>query len=217
MNKLEIPDSRFQIQDCNKESSIFNFQSSISKGFTLMELMVVIAIIVLLAGIMTPNVARRLERAKMTRAEADIAAIENAIAMYENDTGRYPEDTHPTAPAWESIQVLAWRLTARDKDGLVGSDEDLIRNDPNWHGPYIKGVENDSWDTGYVYMKNENPSTPTQGTDYPLDNTGGVGTPPDNLGYYIYSTGKNKDTGDATKAADDVNNWDVKKLWREEY
>ena len=67
-------------------------QSSINNGFTLMELMVVIAIIVLLAGIMVPNLANRIERAKITKAEADIAGIEGAIAMYETDTGRYPEN-----------------------------------------------------------------------------------------------------------------------------
>lgn len=187
-------------------------------GFTLMELMVVIAIIVLLAGIMTPNVARRLERAKMTRAEADIAAIENAIAMYENDTGRYPEDNNPAAsPAWESIDVLAWRLTAREPDG---TPEPLISNDRNWHGPYIKGIDEDSWKEYYVYTR----STPTAGD-------GGCIEPPGNLSYYIYSTGKDKKTStggdghdyenpkDTTKNHhdDDVNNWDVKKSWREEY
>ncbi|MCK4904813.1 type II secretion system protein GspG [bacterium] len=186
-------------------------------GFTLMELMVVIAIIVLLAGIMTPNVARRLERAKMTRAEADIAAIENAIAMYENDTGRYPEDTHSTA-SWDSIDVLAWRLTAREPDG---TPEPLISNDRNWHGPYIKGIDEDSWKEYYVYMKNEHSTNPpTQGTDYPASGDGGSVDAPPNLGYYIYSMGKNKKTGTIAGTdyyEDDVNNWDVKKSWREEY
>ncbi len=187
-------------------------KSEISKmGFTLMELMVVIAIIVLLAGIMTPNVAKRLERAKMTKAEADISAIEGAIAMYENDTGTYPPG---------GIDFLETCLTGRD--GSTGWDP---ADEPNWHGPYIKGIEKDSWGEKYIYIKNTKPpvsttypvgvgSTP-QG--YPAANHGGsVNTPP-NLSYYIFSMGKNKNTGDAIKAADDINNWDMNKSWREEY
>jgi len=189
-------------------------------GFTLMELMVVIAIIVLLAGIMTPNVARRLEKAKMTKAEADIAAIEGAIAMYENDLGTYPP---------MGIDYLDTCLTGRDSSVIPYVPAD----NPKWNGPYIKGVGKDSWKQDYVYLKNRCPRCPSTcpgtpstcpvncppivGTDYPANNTGGVGPAPQNLSYYIYSKGKSKDTGDATKAADDINNWDVNKNWQSEY
>ena len=82
------------------------------KGFTLLELMVVIAIIVMLAGIMIPNLANRIERAKITKTEADIAGIESAIAMYETDTGIYPEDNNAYL-GWRYYRILAWRLTGR--------------------------------------------------------------------------------------------------------
>ncbi len=212
-----------------KKSEIRNPKPEInSTGFTLMELMVVIAIIVLLAGIMTPNVARRLERAKMTRAEADIAAIENAIAMYENDTGRYPESISTLYVGNSSIEILEWRLTGRRPTN--GTTENSIVTDRNWHGPYIKGIEQDPWKQDYIYLKNEFPrnvGAQTPGQDYPLDGSGGCVTPPTNLSYYIYSEGKNKTTGtlvaewddliDGEDNEDDINNWDVKKSWREEY
>lgn len=189
-------------------------------GFTLMELMVVIAIIVLLAGIMTPNVARRLERAKLTRAEADIAGIETAIAMYENDLGTYPPG---------GIDYLETCLTGRDSTGSYKPADNR-----NWHGPYIKGIDKDAWGKEYIYIKNRNPRKlvslplPLIATqypvvagqnpfDYPDANYGGSVNAPDNLSYYIFSRGKNKDTGTAALAADDVNNWDVKASWREEY
>ncbi|NOZ63851.1 MAG: prepilin-type N-terminal cleavage/methylation domain-containing protein, partial [Caldiserica bacterium] len=60
---------------------------SLKRGFTLLELMVVVAIIVILAGIILPNYAKRVDRARMVRAEADISALETAIAMYANDMG----------------------------------------------------------------------------------------------------------------------------------
>ena len=199
----------------------------VQKGFTLMELMVVIAIIILLAGIMVPNLAHRLERAKMTKAEADIASIEGAIAMYETDTGRYPEDTHPTLL---SIEVLAWRLTARDRNGNVGLLENLISNDPNWHGPYLKGIEKDPWGNYYVYVKNTGgvvlPPTWWTVAFTSQGNPGGCVAPPYNLSYYIYSLGKNKSTGGIYDGVvnnpvqandDDINNWDVNKKWREAY
>jgi general secretion pathway protein G len=206
----------------NKKYKIRNPQSAICNGFTLMELMVVIAIIVLLAGIMTPNVAKRLEKAKMQRAESDIAGIETAIAMYENDLGTYPPG---------GIDFLETCLTGRDSAGVWKPADD-----PKWSGPYIKGIDKDSWGNDYVYLKNRCsrvPSTcpgtlstcpscwPSGGLvadqDYPDNDTGGIGPAPRNLSYYIYSWGKNKNTGNATEAADDVNNWDVTKIWREKY
>jgi len=187
-------------------------------GFTLMELMVVIAIIALLAGIMTPNVARRLERAKMTRTEADIAAMETAIAMYENDLGSYPPG---------GVDYLETCLTGIDSAGAY--DPKL---NTRWSGPYIKGIGEDSWGKEYVYIKNTNPKKlgwkplprPTEypfvgadpANDYPDTGYGSPINAPDSLSYYIYSTGKNKATGTG-KNADDINNWDVDKSWQSEY
>ena len=163
----------------------------------------------------------------MTKAEADIAAIESAIAMYENDTGRYPEDTQGT---WSTIQVLAWRLTGRDP--ISGATDPLIVNDSKWHGPYIKGIEEDSWKEEYVYVKNTGGagSPPAWWTAAFGVGDGGCVAPPENLGYYIYSMGKNKltastgdgqgyddDPDDGDDNDDDINNWDVKKSWQENY
>ena len=181
------------------------------KGFTLMELMVVIAIIVLLAGIMMPNLAKRIERAKMTKAEADIATMESAIAMYETDMGRYPDDNYSGLLGIQSLEV---RLTGRDSSGTVSS----ITDDPDWNGPYIKGIEDDPWDQPYVYIKNSDPrGSPVSGTDYPAVDYGGSVNAPDNMYYYIYSTGKNRDTGTEALAKDDINNWDVDKTWEDAY
>jgi len=60
------------------------------KRFTLVELLVVIAIIAVLAGLLLPALAGVRERAKMTRARAEMQALQTAIAMYESDYGYLP-------------------------------------------------------------------------------------------------------------------------------
>ena len=228
MKKFKIQDSKFKIP----QFSIFNFQSLMrKKGFTLMELMVVIAIIVLLAGIMVPNLANRLERAKITKAEADIASIESAIAMYETDTGTYPPP--PAGISTNEIDYLDTFLTGNDKSAPPTYSPAYFSNSPNWHGPYIKGIEKDPWGNDYVYLKNSAPRAlpplytgQTPGTDLPNIGDGGCVAPARNLSYYIYSFGKNRRTGGAydnnpTDVSppdynnDDINNWDVNKSWRE--
>lgn len=60
------------------------------KGFTLVELLVVVAIIGILAAILVPNVRQNLERAKVAKTKALISSLEYALAAYKNDFGKYP-------------------------------------------------------------------------------------------------------------------------------
>src|SRR2546426_10846808 len=61
-----------------------------SKGFTLIELAVVLAIIAVLAAVLTPMVAGYLDQARIARAQADTRTIADAIKLYQRDTGRWP-------------------------------------------------------------------------------------------------------------------------------
>src|SRR5213082_3597639 len=61
-----------------------------SKGFTLIELAVVIAIIAVLAAVLTPMVSGYLEQARVARAQADVRTIADAVKLYNRDTGRWP-------------------------------------------------------------------------------------------------------------------------------
>ena len=137
-------------------------------GFTLMELMVVVAIIVLLAGIILPNYVKRVEKAKMVRAEMDIANLETAIAMYANDMGGYFGNlTGDISPV---------------NTGLVYGPGDTSQN--RWRGPYIKGISKDPWGNDYrFYSKGNTPPHPPEVV------------PPTNLNYYIFSCGKDKNPG----------------------
>jgi type IV pilus assembly protein PilA len=70
------------------------------KGFTLIELMVVIAIIIILAAIAIPNYLRMTERAKRSRLQSDFATLATCLETFKTDWGKYPNkagvtDTQP--------------------------------------------------------------------------------------------------------------------------
>ena len=72
----------------NVERSTSNFQSD--EAFTLLELMVVIAIVVVLAGLLFPAVQSVLERAKKVQAKNDLTQIVTAVNAYYTEYGKYP-------------------------------------------------------------------------------------------------------------------------------
>jgi len=61
-----------------------------SKGFTLIELAVVLAIIAVLAAVLTPMVTGYLDQARVARTQADVRTIADSIKLYQRDTGRWP-------------------------------------------------------------------------------------------------------------------------------
>lgn len=96
------------------------------KGFTLVELMLVVIIIGVLVAMVAPRLAGRSEQAKIAAARADINAnLASALDLYEIDNGSYPEklDDLMVKPA----------------------------NAANWKGPYLKKKPTDPWGNPYVY------------------------------------------------------------------
>lgn len=99
-----------------------------NSGFTLVEILLVVVIIGILAGLVVPNYMGRSEQAKVSAAKADInGGLSSALDLYELDNGRYPDSL----------------------DALV--------NDPgnarNWNGPYLKkGLPVDPWENAYQYV-----------------------------------------------------------------
>lgn len=62
------------------------------KGFTLLEIMIVVVILGLLASFVIPNLMGNKEKADHQKAVSDITALENALDMYRLDNGRYPTE-----------------------------------------------------------------------------------------------------------------------------
>jgi general secretion pathway protein G len=102
------------------------------RGFTLIELIVVIAIIATLASLVAPSVFRNTGDAKITAARAQVEMLGIALETYRLDAGSYPSTT-------DGLHALVERP--------VGSAS------PNtWRGPYLKrAVPLDPWGRPYVY------------------------------------------------------------------
>jgi general secretion pathway protein G len=98
-------------------------------GFTLLELLVVVAIISLLVSYVAPRYFGQIDKSEVATAKAQIDAFEKALDQYRLDTGHYPTTD-------------------------VGLSALMVRpaNEPRWNGPYLrKDPPPDPWGSPYVY------------------------------------------------------------------
>ncbi len=104
-----------------------------NRGFTLIEIMVVVVILGILAGIVVPRLLERPEEARRTKAAVQIKSLEEALGLYKLDTGFYP-GTEQTLQA----------LVSKPEIGRV----------PNKYreGGYLSKIPLDPWGSDYVYL-----------------------------------------------------------------
>lgn len=99
-------------------------------GFTLIEIMVVIAIIGILATMIVPKIMGRPDEARATAAKQDVGTIVQALKLYRLDTGRYPTTD-------QGLKALVDRPTSEPipQNWKTGGYLDSLPKDP-WGNPY---------------------------------------------------------------------------------
>ncbi len=117
------------------------------KGFTLVELLAVIAIIGILAGFIFAAVSSSIEKAKVTKTRATINTLAVALTNYERDMGSFEAklkngdklptgdvQTNPNTVSNARDAELFYRLLTGKR--LNGTADPDVREDPSWNGPY---------------------------------------------------------------------------------
>ncbi len=118
------------------------------RGFTLVELIVVMVIIGMLAALVFPKLIPKVGKGKQSAAKAQIELLGQAVDQFRLDTGRYPTTS-------EGLNMLM------TNPGVQG-----------WDGPYLKkAVPNDPWGRPYNYQ------SPGSHGDYDLTSLGADGAP----------------------------------------
>ena len=103
------------------------------RGFTLIEIMVVVVIIGLLAAVIVPNMMGNVDKARIAKAKQDIQAIQTALTMFKLDNFVYP-----------TTEMGLKALTHKP-------DSPLIKN---WRpGGYLQSLPKDPWQNEYQYVR----------------------------------------------------------------
>lgn len=104
-----------------------------ARGFTLIEIMVVIVIIGIIGALIVPNIVGRQDQAQVTAAQSDLRALGNALEMYKLDNSSYPSTE-------QGLEALVRRPTG-------------FPEPRNWQaGGYIRSLPTDPWGNPYQYM-----------------------------------------------------------------
>ena len=139
---LQRDQQRYEVTDTRRVTSARDRAWQRERGFTLLELLVVLAILGLLIGLVAPAALRQLGSAKEKIAHQSIERLAGVLDIYKLDVGAYP-------------------TTDQGLQALISKPQGVTR----WSGPYLKGdrVPEDPWGRPFQYR------SPSQRPDHEFD------------------------------------------------
>jgi general secretion pathway protein G len=141
------------------------------RGFTLIEILIVVGIIAALASMFLPKYLDVQKRSDLAIAKAELATLRTSIVIYKQDTGTYPNGTDDitTTADWNNFLltdpgVLKWK----------GPYTDRVTEDP-WGQPFVFGNHFDETSGGdpISYVMSSGPNAAVDTTDFSVDAPGG--------------------------------------------
>ena len=106
---------------------------SLQRGFTLIEILVVVSILAILGALIVPKIMDRPNEARVVAAKHDIGTVVAALKLYKLDNGRYPTTE-------QGLQALVEKPTSEPGPG-------------NWKsGGYLEKMPKDPWGRDYLYL-----------------------------------------------------------------
>ena len=133
----------------NKKDHALQQQKKLRKSyFSLMEIIVALAIIALLASIATPLYFRHLRKARISTAKSQIKMFEQALLDFRLDVTKLPDESN-------GLKALVENVSGDDK----------------WDGPYLKRLPQDPWGNDYIY------TIPGENSEYEIKSYGSDGQP----------------------------------------
>jgi len=138
-------------------------------GFTLIEVVIVLAVVAILAAVLVPMVASNLQQARTAKAASDVAAIGQAMVRFRQDLGVWPVrvTAAPLVGAAElagpgTVPPAAAGATWQGRAPTLGLEFHLLENGgaylrgpspqglPAWNGPYLSQIRPDPWACAYL-------------------------------------------------------------------
>ncbi|MBI4712682.1 MAG: prepilin-type N-terminal cleavage/methylation domain-containing protein, partial [Planctomycetes bacterium] len=227
-----------RIADCGLRIGKFPIRNSqfAIRGFTLLELLVVIAVITILAGLVVPGLVKTKVRAKILTAKSEITRIKSALETYYNNFGDYPptslKEISVSTYVNETnagIESLVACLSTRQKGGpfLLDWPEKRYSNLDNdntsknitnwWFGDNELREVTDPWNNPYIYFHARNYDKPDRFSKYQTaqgvksvtaipQKSSATATYFAPLTFQIWSIGPELENSNGL--GDDVNSWD---------